>query len=165
LATLLGILLENKMKTSLVFLVLSLIPSFAFSDDFNCDSSASEHLHVHIQNNENAALGTRTAAVLLVTDTEAQYGSRTLVGSKTVVQNGAFWTVDTSDYSQTGPDKQIGDFDREELSKLQVYIPSFNFNEANKDGQEYAGHLFLFQAENTETFSQDVQLTCVYNTK
>jgi hypothetical protein len=153
------------MKTSLALLALSLVPTFTLADTFNCDSSALEHLHVRVQNNVEASEGTRTAAILLVTDNQATYGSRTLISNTTIIQNGAFWTVETSTKVGEDPGQQIGDFARSELSKVQVYIPGFDFNEADKDGHQYAGHLFLFKSDDTEMFSQDVQLSCIYTTK
>jgi hypothetical protein len=157
--------LENEMKTSLVLLALSLIPAFASADSFNCNSSAIEHLHVRIQNNTDPALGTRTAAVLLVTDTEAAFGERTRIASNEVRQNGTYWTVDTTAYQSGTPGQAVGEYDKTELSQVQVYIPAFTYNEANKDGSEYPGHLFLFKAGETNDISQDIELGCIYNTK
>jgi hypothetical protein len=153
------------MKTSVVLLALALIPTFATADSFNCDSSATEHLHVLIQNNTDPTLGTRTAAVLLVTDTQADFGERTRIASKNIRQNGTYWTADTSAYQGGITGQAIGEYDKTELSQVQVYIPAFNYNEADKDGIEYAGHLFLFKAGETNDISQDIELSCVYNTK
>jgi hypothetical protein len=148
-----------------LILTLFLNPTLVFADSFNCDSSPVEHLHVRVQNNVEASQGTRTAAILLVTDNEATFGSRTLVSVKKITQNGAFWTVDTSLSPSGTPGQKLGNFERNEVSKVQLYLPTFDYNEANKDGEEYTGHLFLFKSDDTETFSQDVLLTCVYNTK
>ncbi len=153
------------MKTSLVLLVLALLPSLSNADSFNCDSSGVEHLHVRIQNNTDPALGTRTAAVLLVTDTQAAFGERTLIVSRELKQNGTYWTVDISTDVSGVTGKTIGEYDKSELSQVQVYIPAFTYNEGEKDGAEYPGHLFLFKTGETNDISQDIELGCIYTTK
>jgi hypothetical protein len=154
------------LKTSLIFLLaLSIFPGFAAADNFNCDSSPTEHLHVLIQDKIDPDQGTRTAAVLLVTDTQATTESPLeLINSTKITQNGAFWITDASVYAKDTNPVRIGDFERSQLSEVQIYLPTFNFNKANKNGSLYDGHLFLYKIGDTDIFSQNIELDCVYTT-
>jgi hypothetical protein len=145
------------MKSLLV--LLALLPSLANADLFNCDSLSDEHLHVLVQNNVDPLVGTRTAELLTVTDTAT---SEALINSTKILQNGAFWTVDTRSYTSDAS-VQVGDFDRKVLSQVQVYLPSFNFNENNKDQSHYTGYLLLYKNGETQTPAQSVELECIYS--
>jgi hypothetical protein len=153
-----------KLFSILALLAMTSFAQSARADSFNCDSSAAEHVYVRVQDHVHAIDGTRSAAIVLVTDTNQDYGSRTLISSTDVAQNGADWTVPASDIGSNESATLLGDYALDDISQAQILIPGFDFNEGAKDEVTYTGHLYLYVG-GLSMYSQDITLSCVYLTK
>lgn len=84
------------MKT-LLLAALALTSASAHADGFKCADSAREGLNVTVYNHTDPSEGTRNAAVMVVSDSNIQYGNKTIArfkdASSTLANNGAYYVA------------------------------------------------------------------------
>jgi calcineurin-like phosphoesterase len=135
--------------------------SVAHADSFVCET-ADQSVRVKLQNHVHAAYGTREAAILVVSDLTAAPGTHTLITSTDITQNGPFWTANTPDGDS---ESKLGELFLAQIQKVTLDIPSYNFNESNKDGETLDGVLYLYDDVNSDSSADRIALNCTYSTK
>jgi hypothetical protein len=135
--------------------------SVAHADSFVCENT-DQQIRVKLQNHVHAGLGTRSAAIMVISDTSADVGNRTLITSQDITQSGPFWTATTS---AGDSETKLGALFLAQIAKVTLDIPSFNFNDANKDGTTYDGILYIYDDAASNRSADLIQLNCTYSTK
>jgi len=135
--------------------------SVAHADSFVCETG-DQTISVKLQNHVHADYGTREAAILIVSDNTADVGGRTLITSTDISQNGPFWTANTPNGDS---ETTLGSLNLAQIQKVTLDIPSFNFNESNKDGETLEGVLYLYDDVSSNSSADRIALNCTYSTK
>lgn len=153
--------MEWKMKSLALILFVLASASVAHADGFTCDN-ADQQVRVKLQNHVQSQYGTPSTAIMVISDINADLGSQTLITSTDITQDGAFWTANTPDGDS---ETKLGDLYLAQIQKVTLDIPSFNYNDTNKDGNTYEGVLYIYDNVNSNRSADRITLDCTYSTK
>ncbi len=142
------------MKNAIVLLA-TLLSTTAFADGFICES-AEQNLKVHVYNQVQPELGTRSAAIMILSDTSVQVGRKTIA---TFNATDALLTNDGASYSakvdlrfnNSGrKGENIGGTKLGELKNVILDV-AFSYNEPVEAGTEVAGQVTLQKRNGDQT--------------
>jgi hypothetical protein len=134
------------MKKVLV-LIATLIASPAFADGFVCESAA-QGLKVQVYNQTQPSLGTRSAAIMILSDMNVQAGRKTIATFKStdarLENTGALYTADVdlrfSESSRKG--ENIAGTKLGEVDQILLDV-SFSYDEPVQDGTDLDGQVTI----------------------
>jgi hypothetical protein len=157
------------MKNTTYWLALALVtlaPTLAHADGFDC-TGRDTGIEVKIYNNTDPSLGTRTPAILIVSDPSRDYGDRTIATFKNeqITYEGYgtyFATTDTVDRRPTA-DAQV--LENSRLGHLENILLKMNFSyaeqlfsELTKKPASFSGSVF-YQQTSGATRNESVRCT------
>jgi hypothetical protein len=157
------------MKNTTYLLALTLVtiaPTLALADGFDC-TGRNSGIEVKIYNNTDPSMGTRTPAVLIVSDPSRDYGDRTIATFKndqiTAEGHGTYFaTTDTVDHRPTA-DAQV--LQNSRLGHLENVLLKMNFSYAEefltdltKKPESFSGSVY-YQETSGATRNESVRCT------
>ena len=149
------------MKSVALILFVLAGASVAHADSFICNN-ADQQVRVKLQNHAQAPYGTLSAADMVISDTSTEPDEHTLISSSDITEEGAFWTANTPDGDS---ETKLGGLYLAQIQKVTLDIPSYNFNDTNKDGNTYEGVLYLYDDVNSNRSADRISLDCTYSIK
>lgn len=138
-----------------IALVAALIATPAFADGFVCESQ-SKGLKVKVYNQTQPELGTRNAAIMVLSDMNVQAGRKTIATFKStdsVLENdGALYTANVdlrfSESSRKG--ELIAGTKLGELDQVKLDV-AFSYAEPVQEGEELYGKVTLIKRDSTKS--------------
>ena len=139
------------MKT-LLLAALALTSASAHADGFKCADSAREGLNVTVYNHTDASEGTRNAAVMIVSDSNINYGNKTIArfkdSSSTLSSSGASYVANVdlrfNDSSRKG--ELIGGTKLGQLDQIELDV-DFSYGSPVEAGTTVPGTLSLVKRD------------------
>lgn len=147
------------MKTLLIA-TIALVSTAAHADGFRCSDSSREGLNVTVYNHTNPSEGTRNAAVMVVSDSNINFGNKTIArfqdANSTIANNGAYYVANVdlryNDSSRKG--ELIGGTKLGFLDQIKLNV-EFSYAEPVEAGTTVPGTLSLVK-RNGEVINIDM---------
>ena len=135
------------MKTAIFAAVMMVMGSMAFADGFVCDD-ASGNLRIQVYHQTQPTLGTRNAAVMIVSNPSAASGSKTLAkftsDSALLTNSSSTYTakVDLRFSNSNNKNADVAGTKLGELSNIILHV-DYSFNNPVHSGTELPGEAIL----------------------
>lgn len=151
---------DPTVKNIIIAAAINLVSFSAFADGFKCTSDEGT-LEAQVYNHRNPHVGTRTGAVMILSDSSLEYGSRTIArfeAPKSLTNHAAKYLayVDQTVGSTNRAGEYIAGTRLGEVAKIVLDV-DFSYTSPIADGDQVSALLSVFKHEGTLV---EVGMTC-----